>query len=160
MKLNDEPDNIKPGDLVFRGGRPQVEVDKTTGCWIWLGYKCRGYGRVRRGKRPSVQAHRAIFERNRGWPVPRDMDVWHACRRRSCVRPQHMEVQTKLQNAIERYLMPALSPETRSLVEWALKGGEPNGYISNTYGISQWSVRRIAEEINWPQLQLNDEVPF
>lgn len=153
---------INPLDLKFKDGRQQVKVDDETGCWIWQGYCCRGYGRMRVGKRPSVQAHRALYERHYGVTVAAELDLGHKCNRRSCVNPEHVTPVTKPQNAIERYRMPTLGEETRNAIEEALLDDKPHSWICNTFCISMWSIRRIAEDIDWRnQLTLEiSEVPF
>ncbi len=156
----DEDGSPDPRSIQFSDGSPAVEVDAETGCWIWLGSKMRGYARVRVGKRPSVQAHRWLFECYNG-QVSKDLDVGHTCLRRSCVLPTHMVVQTKPQNTRERYQMPQLGETTRGEVEEAILDDKPHSWICTRFGISFWAIRRVAEEIVWKdQYKLSLEVPF
>jgi hypothetical protein len=153
--------NINPADLLFKDGRAQVEVDHETDCWIWQGYKCRGYGRVRSGDRPSVQAHRVLWEMEFG-PIPKGMELGHTCHRRSCVSPLHVRPITKEQNGTERYEIPTLGKETVAAIEEDLKDDKPHGWIQDKYGISRWSIRRLAERMIWrDQFTFElEEVPF
>lgn len=144
-------DVLDPTLLLFSDGRPQVWVDPDTSCWVWLGTKTRGYGRVRVGKRGSVQAHRHYFSVVHG-KVPDEMEVGHSCLRRSCINPCHMVLQTKPENKADRFKMPTLSPATLREIEGHLLAEKPNSWISNEYGISHFAIRRISRNMIWPQL--------
>lgn len=64
-------------------------VEKTAGCWIWLGpLDKHGYGKIRVGPQ-TVLAHRFVFSLI-GDPVPAAREVDHLCRNRRCVRPEHL----------------------------------------------------------------------
>lgn len=154
------PEAIDPNTLRFVDGRPQVIVDAETGCWVWQGSRCRGYARVRHGKRGSVQAHRVLWARAYG-PIPIGYDLGHTCSRRSCVNPDHVRPVTKQINDAERYEMPKLSRQDREAIEEMLLEDRPNGDVSERFGISIWSVRRIAEQVAWrDQFTLDLDIPF
>ena len=73
-------------------------VDKTEGCWVWKGSKWKDYGCFRiDGK--SVKAHRFAYESLVG-PIPEGMQLDHLCRNRSCIRPDHLEPVTNLENTL------------------------------------------------------------
>lgn len=92
----------------------RIEIDPTTGCWVWQGYVRSGYGiiGVTEGGIPSVRtAHRIAYERLVG-PVPEGLDLDHlchtrdllcpggiACPHRRCVNPDHLEPVTRRENA-------------------------------------------------------------
>lgn len=146
-----EHELLRPELLLFSDGRPQVVVDAETGCWVWQGTKTRRYGRIRVGKRSSVQAHRHFYSLVYG-PVPDELEVGHSCVRRTCVNPSHMVLQTKPENKKERYKMPTLSKATLREIEGHLLADKPNGWIADEYGISEFAVRRITRNFNWPSL--------
>jgi hypothetical protein len=77
-----------------------VKLDN--GCWQWTGY-CdpKGYGRIRVHGR-IVVAHRFSYEHFAG-VVPDGMQLDHLCLFKSCVRPDHLEVVTGLENMRRRY---------------------------------------------------------
>jgi hypothetical protein len=77
-----------------------AKVQKTEGCWEWLGArtKAEGYGVYRLNNRNHV-AHRVAYELNIGL-IPEGMQIDHLCRNRLCVNPAHMEVVTNQVNQL------------------------------------------------------------
>lgn len=76
--------------------RPWREC-KETGCWVWLLAKDRaGYGRwsktYQNKKRGSQQAHRVVYEDDRGVDLRPSQHLHHLCGRKDCVNPEHLEV--------------------------------------------------------------------
>ncbi len=73
------------------------QVVKTDGCWLWSGKIDKGYGRYNgRG------AHRVAYELTVG-PIPSGLEIDHVCRTPLCVRPDHLEPVTRLENMRRRY---------------------------------------------------------
>ncbi len=72
-------------------------VRKGAKCWNWTAGGVDGYGRLRVGRR-MILAHRYSWELHNG-PIPADMCVLHSCDVRSCIRPDHLFVGTKLDNS-------------------------------------------------------------
>ena len=74
-----------------------VDVDPVYGCFLWTGRLDRdGYPIEWRSGRP-IRAHRQAWEQERG-PIPHGFELEHACRRRRCVRVEHLELVTRRQN--------------------------------------------------------------
>ena len=80
----------------------------TNGCWLWTGYVgYDGYGNFWDGtytsayKQRWVYPHRFIFAEING-PIPEGMEINHLCRTRNCVRPEHLELVSRAQNARHR----------------------------------------------------------
>ncbi|MHA6764687.1 HNH endonuclease signature motif containing protein [Streptacidiphilus sp. PAMC 29251] len=67
-------------------------------CWAWTGCMNTktGYG-VFGGKGRTQLAHRNAYEYQLG-PIPDGLVLDHLCRRRSCVRPEHLEPVTQREN--------------------------------------------------------------
>lgn len=67
------------------------------GCWQWLKYKNKGYGRFNNGTK-VVDAHRWYYMQTVNKELTTDMHLDHLCRNRACVNPKHLEVVTNLIN--------------------------------------------------------------
>lgn len=77
------------------------KVDKTEGCWLWVGtITDRGYGRIRVDGR-YLLAHRFSYEATNG-PIPTGLEIDHICHTTNCVRPNHLRVVTRKQNIENR----------------------------------------------------------
>ena len=75
-----------------------AKVDKTDGCWYWTGTQLRGYGKYKRnGIVGTTLAHRIAYELTVG-PIPEGLTIDHLCRNTLCVRPDHLEPVTMLEN--------------------------------------------------------------
>lgn len=78
-----------------------LHSDKSGECWLWTGCLggTSGYGDLRdpRSGR-TVRAHRAAYEMEHG-PIPEGYEVDHICHVRTCVRPDHLQLVTRKQNA-------------------------------------------------------------
>lgn len=75
-------------------------VDKSEDCWVWTRRaKHRdGYG-VYTGRGKTEHAHRVSYEISTGLEIPDGMEVDHICRNPPCVRPEHLRVATRKENA-------------------------------------------------------------
>ena len=78
----------------------RIEPEPMSGCWIYMGHRSNGYGKLRIGGRKGTTqwAHRVMYEELIG-PIPKGLQLDHLCRNRVCVRPSHLEPVTNKVNA-------------------------------------------------------------
>lgn len=86
------------------------KVDKSPhpkGCWVWTACTTRGYGTFRGsgkrmgGTRRMYISHRFSWGIN-GGPIPDGLCVCHKCDNKLCVRPDHLFLGTRTDNANDR----------------------------------------------------------
>lgn len=95
-------------------------LDKRTGCHLWQGKLRDGYG-VINGK----AAHRVVYMDTAAIILPEGVFLDHLCRRRSCIRFQHLEPVTNAEN------MRRVSARNRRKMKYC-----PEGHTLAETGIS------------------------
>lgn len=105
--------------------------EKIDGCMIWKSSKRNGYGRFNiNGK--NISAHRYSYELFIG-KIPDKKIVLHVCDNPSCVRPDHLEIGTYLDNARDR-----VSKHRHKVLN-----GEKNGMAK----LTEKEVREIKQKL-------------
>jgi hypothetical protein len=77
----------------------RIMPEPFSGCWIWIGARHKdGYGvfAISKGEYYKL-AHRIIYEFLKG-PIPKELEIDHVCRNKSCVNPNHLEAVTHAVN--------------------------------------------------------------
>lgn len=83
-----------------RSVRFWARVEKSDGCWGWIGSRHKfGYGYLRTGGITEL-AHRVSYELNVG-TIPSGMSVLHSCDNPPCVNPAHLHLGTQTDNMRE-----------------------------------------------------------
>jgi hypothetical protein len=75
-----------------------AKVDRSGECWLWTGGRSRkGYGKVTVAARTLIATHVALLLDGR--PVPPGLCALHRCDTPACVRPDHLFIGSRRDNA-------------------------------------------------------------
>lgn len=136
-----------------------AKVQKTDGCWLWIGALLKtGYGSIRVNHK-AERAHRVAYELVNG-PIPSGMLVLHSCDNPQCVNPSHLRVGTKkenMQDAIERKLAPTgeKSPKSKLTtldvvaIRAAIDAGVTGRYLAKRFSVSESTISVIKNRKAW-----------
>lgn len=106
----------------------RVEIDLTSGCWIWTGRQSNGYGRVYVAPQDSPGAHVAAWEMASGEAVPDDMLIGHTCDVKLCVRNDGAEGTYEIEGVSYRRLGHLwLATSAANSADMVAKGREASG---------------------------------
>lgn len=137
--------------------RPAVErfwlhVNKTDGCWFWIGGKTKGgYGVFHPKNGVTAMAHRFSWEHHFG-PIPDGIEVCHNCPggdNRSCVNPSHLWLGSRQDNATDaaaknRMRWTKTTPNDVREIRRRRSSGESVTDIAKVFGITKSTVSKIC----------------
>lgn len=134
-------------------------TDEKTGCWVWQGQCCNGYGRLRRcGGRGTKGAlcHRLMYEHYHG-PIPERHVIMHTCDNRRCVNPDHLKAATQKENIRDmhrkgRGSRTILTPEEVKQIRELRATGMGIDKLAAEFGIGNFTIQKIVKGTAWEWL--------
>lgn len=136
-------------------------TDRSGPCWIWIGAKRDGYGRLTWAGKRFQSAHRLAWEAVHG-PIPAGLLVCHTCDVRACVRPEHLFLGTPGDNARDRERKgrghdrrgsrngnARLSVQDVRSIRVALDLGVSQGALARRHAVKQATIWEIAHKKTW-----------
>ncbi len=130
-------------------------VEKNKKCWLWKSaLSAGGYG-VFGIDNKIIYVHRFSYELHKG-KIPKDKQIDHLCRNRSCVNPDHLELVTQKENTARGEGISAkYSKRTRcknghrlsgdNLIQYSCRGGRICKICKRKFGIK--SSRKYYKKI-------------
>ena len=120
----------------------RIEIDLTTGCWVWTlrpsrwGYPVLGAGGS------TYRAHRLSYEI---WvaPLPEGQDVHHRCEQKMCVNPDHLVALSRSEHRREHPLAGFALENSRKATCKA--GHSFDGHDGHQRTCSVCARRRVTE---------------
>lgn len=140
-----------------------AKVEKTAGCWAWMGARTTaGYGSLKRDQR-VLYAHRVSYEMAHG-SVARGLCVLHRCDAPWCVRPDHLFAGTRLDNNRDcaakgrgnsgpgSRTARLTGTEVREIRRLYAEGNITQDALARRYGVAQMTVSDIVTRRSWKML--------
>ena len=141
-------------------------VEKSDGCWMWVGGSRtkRGYGMIQAGGSgsPHVLAHRLSYQIHHGY-IPDGFVVMHKCDNPACVNPAHLSAGTQSENILDSFrkgrkvCVPPihrgeaqhLSVLTASVVALIRSSDQSIRALAQQLGVSESTVGRVRRRQTW-----------
>lgn len=131
-------------------------VDFGPGCWEWKGQilvgKNGGYGIFAFGRKP-IRAHQESWRLHFG-PIPAGKCVLHTCDNRKCVRPSHLFLGTRTDNATDKATKGRagrkLTPEQVVAIRYQRNELHlPLRRLADDFGVSVQTICTVARRKTW-----------
>lgn len=154
-----------------------MAINKTSGCWEWVGSKRNGYGRIivgsrTDGTRRSMSAHRVSYELKYG-EIPEGMEVCHKCDNPCCVNPDHLFLGTRKDNIDDRerkgrnVIFTGEEQPRSKLTKKAVKDarweraykGTSYQMLADRYGVSKKTMQNAIKGVTWKCVPYMPEPP-
>jgi len=119
-----------------------------TPCWVWKRFIApdTGYGSIRiKGK--SHSPHKYYYECING-AVGDGLELDHLCRVRACIRPDHLEPVTPIENK-RRGLGAKLTVADVLVIREKRRSGETTVSLALQYGISRTAISQACSGARW-----------
>jgi hypothetical protein len=144
------------------------KVEKSPGCWEWLGYCARsGHGMFQRssarvydlGPR-GVLVHRFSYELHYG-PIPPGVFVLHKCDNAPCVRPDHLYLGDQLQNVrdrvdrgrtskgVDHFRSKLSEQDVRDIRARYAAGGVTHRELAQMYGVTHPVIGDVVNRVSY-----------
>jgi len=140
-----------------------ANVEKSSGCWKWTGYRDQnGYGRINIGNMP-VLAHRVAWQLL-CHEITSEQHVLHRCDNPSCVRPEHLFLGDHAMNmadkmakkrhrfGVSRGVAHGCAKLNEEQVREIRASNGPSRIVAQQYGVSGRQVRDIRARRVWRHL--------
>lgn len=129
-----------------------VEEDRGHGtpCWVWQrSVNNKGYGRIRRFNAEHL-AHRWYYTQQRG-EIPDGLVLDHLCRVPRCVRPDHLEAVTQMENCRRGNATKLTLDDVEQIRMVRAASDNRMGYrrIAASLGFPPDTVRCVLEGRSW-----------
>jgi len=136
------------------------KVKKSAGCWAWAAtqHSGVGYGVIKVGRK-CLFAHRVSFELFCG-EIKKGLCVLHECDNRLCVRPDHLFLGTRAQNAADRDAKGRCSKGVDHYraklktgdIKKIRKSKRTRTSLAKDYGVSRDAIGKIVRRETWAHI--------
>lgn len=135
------------------------KVKKTSRCWLWIGNKNNGYGRLFFSKKRWL-AHRLAWTVYRG-EIPKSICVCHRCDNGLCVNPRHLFLGTHRENMEDmsrkgrnRFVSPLNADDVRTIKLRYRDEDVTYADLAKAYGVSKVCIEKILLGTRWKQVTI------
>lgn len=144
----------------------KIEIDESTGCWHYTGWKnAAGYGMYSHREDGRVKhklVHRLVWEHFNG-EIQDGLWVLHSCDVRDCCNPDHLRLGTHSDNVadiINRNRIPrgedchiaVLSESEVMEIRRMWDQGQSISGIARKFQVSRWAIYQIGRRNTWKHL--------
>lgn len=131
-----------------------IEIDKTTGCWIWLGSGSDKYGYMTDDNKKYVLAHRLSYSLHAGYEFKPREQAMHICDNTWCVNPEHIVPGTNQDNMEDksrkgRHHGAKITFEQAKEIVRRYHEGETGRALGDEFGLTYMAINSIVLGRSW-----------